>query len=679
MIQKLHKIDPADITMKSNLTRKEQEAYNQLKALSKSTIEIKKADKSDTWVIMNKEDYRQMILKEHLFTETYEKAPADSNIKVYRKLVKLVKNNRRCLTKDEVKYICDDDWNDANFYGLPKLHKCKEVTERIEKEDVEYLKMVHPASLKTRPICGGPKAVTQGGSKLLHEILSPLVPEMKSYIKDEWDFVRTLPQKVSFRANLVSCDIVSLYSSIPTELGMEALEYWIERLRSKIPSRFTKSFILELAKFVLENNYCKFDSEMFRQVIGTAMGTIFAPPYACLVIGYLEETKLFPRLLPSKFSPETCQKIIEFFYRFMDDGTTLLPIEVDLQVFLSLLNSMHPSIKYTISKPMIIRIDGLLVQMLVFLSLLIHLSGDGNIWTNVHYKPTNTHEYLNFDSHHPDHVKSNIPYVLAKRIVVFTSKDHEMRKNLEDLRVWLQNCGYPKRMIQDGFHNAQLQGPAPPKKVSKVIPLISTYCNNYDNRSVMQMTKSLLKNPREQRLKDAFENVTFINAYKQPPNLLRSLSNSKFERREENQITGVFKCKEPKCKICRLYLQVGTEVPMSDGSTWEIRCFANCNSLNVLYFLVCNFCGIVSKIGKTDNCRDRTNNHITGCRHGTQTDDFDNHVFECGPQRGMNFEPYFKLYILMVCSNYHKLLSYESSLHAQGLDTINHPNQTIEL
>ena len=187
------------------------------------------------------------------------------------------------------------------------------------------------------------------------------------YIKDEWDFVRTLPKKVTFRANLVSCDIVSLYSSIPTELGMEALEYWIERLCSKIPARFTKSFILELAKFVLENNYCTFDSEMFRQVIGTAMGTIFAPPYACLVIGYLEETKLFPHLLPSRFSPEICEKIIEFFYRFMDDGTTLLPIEVDLEVFLSLLNSMHPAIKYTVDKPMIISADGLIVQILVFM------------------------------------------------------------------------------------------------------------------------------------------------------------------------------------------------------------------------------------------------------------------------------------------------------------------------
>ena len=82
-----------------------------------------------------------------------------------------------------------------------------------------------PESLKSRPICGGPKAVTQGASKLLDRILSPLVPNMKSYIKDEWDFVRSLPKAVEGNFKLLSCDIVALYPSIPIDLGLQALEY----------------------------------------------------------------------------------------------------------------------------------------------------------------------------------------------------------------------------------------------------------------------------------------------------------------------------------------------------------------------------------------------------------------------------------------------------------------------
>ena len=36
---------------------------------------------------------------------------------------------------------------------------------------------------------------------------------------------------------------------------------------------------------------------MFLQLVGTAMDSKFVPPYACLRVGYLEETILFTRLL----------------------------------------------------------------------------------------------------------------------------------------------------------------------------------------------------------------------------------------------------------------------------------------------------------------------------------------------------------------------------------------------
>ena len=196
-----------------------------------------------------------------------KKTSIDANKKVFKELGKLTNKFSECLTKDEKKYVCNEEWTEAYFYGLPKLHKSKEVIDKIREEGKDCIKMNIPSSLKTRPICGGPNAVTQGASKLLHEILSPLVPVMKSYIKDEWDFVRRFPRHVSFDATLLSCDIVSLYTSIPIELGLEALEYWIKRLRNQIPSRFTIEFILQKAEFVLEKNYCIFFSEMFRQII----------------------------------------------------------------------------------------------------------------------------------------------------------------------------------------------------------------------------------------------------------------------------------------------------------------------------------------------------------------------------------------------------------------------------
>ena len=133
---------------------------------------------------------------------------------------------------------------------------------------------------------------------------------MKTYVKDDWDFIRKLPSHFDYPCVLASCDVVSLYTSIPHDLGLEALSYWIDKKRNLIPERFTKAFVLEAASFVLSNNNFQFDIYMFLHLVGTAMGMKFAPPYACRSVGYLKETILFPRLIPLHFTLTEC-KLIE--------------------------------------------------------------------------------------------------------------------------------------------------------------------------------------------------------------------------------------------------------------------------------------------------------------------------------------------------------------------------------
>ena len=116
-------------------------------------------------------------------------------------------------------------------------------------------------------------------SELLEKILSPLVVNLESYIKDDWDFLRKFPRQLEPDCQLYSCDVVSLYTNISHDLGIKALRYWTDKCRDLIPERFTQAFIIEAAEFVLRNNYFIFDNEMFLQVIGTATGTIFAPPH----------------------------------------------------------------------------------------------------------------------------------------------------------------------------------------------------------------------------------------------------------------------------------------------------------------------------------------------------------------------------------------------------------------
>ena len=55
---------------------------------------------------------------------------------------------------------------------------------------------------------------------------------------------------------MYSCDIETLYTSLPTELGLEAIEDWIMSKRDLIPQHFTKEFILESIELILKNKFC---------------------------------------------------------------------------------------------------------------------------------------------------------------------------------------------------------------------------------------------------------------------------------------------------------------------------------------------------------------------------------------------------------------------------------------
>ena len=59
---------------------------------------------------------------------------------------------------------------------------------------------------------------------------------------------------------------------------------------------------------------------MYNQTNGTAMGTISAPPDACLTVSYLEKIRLHIIELPKYFKTNQCDTIKECYNRYMDDG-----------------------------------------------------------------------------------------------------------------------------------------------------------------------------------------------------------------------------------------------------------------------------------------------------------------------------------------------------------------------
>ena len=67
-------------------------------------------------------------------------------------------------------------------------------------------------------------------------------------------------------------------------------ECWLDKFPESLQPRFSKQIVLESVKFILENNNLNFDYEYFSQFKVMAMGTIFAPTYANLTMGFFELT-----------------------------------------------------------------------------------------------------------------------------------------------------------------------------------------------------------------------------------------------------------------------------------------------------------------------------------------------------------------------------------------------------
>ena len=258
----------------------------------------------------------------------------------------------------------------------------------------------------------------------------------------------------------------------------------------------------------------------------------------------------------------------------MEDGQSLLPKSVNCDQFLFCLNNLHPSIVLTLESAKVVKQDGKTMQVLDFLDITIILHSNGKIETDVHYKLTNAHKYLNFTSFHPRHCKENIPYNLAKRIIVFVTNSEKMEHRLKEMEKWLIECGYPLQLIKKKVHNARLQGPAPkPDNCKNTMPFVTTYMSNVDSKPLMNTVRTLIESTKTPRLQEVFKQVKVVVGYKQPPNLKKMLTKASFKNSlnvkglRTKLEPGIFaSCKDIRCKICKLdYIQQCTSFETANG------------------------------------------------------------------------------------------------------------------
>ena len=89
-----------------------------------------------------------------------------------------------------------------------------------------------------------------------------------------------------------------------------------------------------------------------------------------------------------------------------------------------------------------------------FLDTAVHLSEDGYLRTDLYTKPTDAHSYLRYESSHPSHCKSSLPYSQFLRLRRICSRMDDFEGHSLEMYQHFQNRGYPDSILQQAYLKA---------------------------------------------------------------------------------------------------------------------------------------------------------------------------------------------------------------------------------
>ena len=635
---------------KDNLTRFERAALKELRELVDSyKIVIMPADKGGAVVILDADHYKRMVESVFNDPDYFEASDGNQMKSTMNKIAALCKKYNQQLTKEETSYLTKFDYKEANFYGLPKIHKSELIKKAALEQNSEVVKVLCPNDLKIRPIIGGPASPTSHLSELVDHLLKPFMMNLPSFVKDSKDL---LNQANEWESNpeeeytLVTMDISAMYMNISETLGLTAIRHFISEFPDLLHPRFSLDFILEAITIVLNNNISYFDGQYRRQTHGCAMGSHDSPPYASIAVGYVE--KVTYDRLHSSHGEDLANYVRKMLRRFLDDVFMKWRMSLGQPtVLFDVLNDIDPKIKFTMESG----------KSVPFLDVTFTVTNNGKLSTDIFYKPTDTHNYVPFHSFHPRKTLTNIPYSEARRLCTIISDPAIREKRLEEMRGNFRKKHYPEGVIQSGINRATalnrsdlLLQKDSTANTAKDIPFVFT--NNSSNPSVIESVRNgadvLL--PSE-RMRNVMSNRKIIAARRQPHNIRSMLFRPRFAPSESDTNGSVKACKnDPNRKVgpgqpCRCcdYLNECSSFSFHGASEpFQIRHHFTCDSSNLIYALTCGACGL-NYIGQTERTvRDRCGDYRRAINTQNFTQGVQEHLHKCG--KGVfTITPFFKI------------------------------------
>lgn len=394
--------------MTPNCPQRFVKAYHELK--NDKDLHITKADKSNAIVIMNKRDYLDKIyalLDDHNTYTKLRNDPLESVNKNFNQKLKQIVGAKSPLVKQFINMSPSLPY----MYGTVKTHK---------------------PNNPIRPIVSSIGSASYSLSKWLVNLLNPIVGTIsQSNIKNNMDLVdKLINSNVNFDFKMVSFDVKSLFTNVPVDDLLMMLSEILDNYNLPVAS----PVIIELIKLCTKDCKFSFDGNFYSQQFGLPMGNVLSATLSNIYMEFFE-TKIMKDILPAN----------ALWFRYVDDVLCLWPTNVNLDEFLPRLNSLVPSIEFTVE-----------IEencTLAFLDVLIHRQ-DKKFKFSIYRKPTNLNAYIHYYSSHSDKVKKSVfssMFLRALRICSPEFLDDEIN-NIYDISSSLK---YPKIFIDKALTAAR--------------------------------------------------------------------------------------------------------------------------------------------------------------------------------------------------------------------------------
>ena len=361
-------------------------------------IVTRKADKSNIFVILDKQEYLAKLSAILSDSSKFERLTRDPTKQLTSKLNKVITSANAAIGAQHFAKITGE-YSPGYIYGNVKIHK--------------------PGN-PLRPIISQIPAPTYELAKKLNGLLTPYTPSKYS-LKSTNDFIDIIRSSAP-QGLLASLDVESLFTNVPVE---QTIDIIIEQVyhHPTLPPLAVPKGILEtmLRSCTMDAPFRAPDGKLYRQINGVAMGSplgcLFADMYMCHV-----ENKV---LEDSDMKPHIYCRYVDDIFVSVRDTDHLDRLRQRLQTGSVLTFTTELSIDNKIP----------------FLDL--DLDGhDGTFKTKVHRKPTDKNKTMHGESECPKRYHISVIRALVRRGITHCSDWQTVHEELQFCKQTLVNNGF---------------------------------------------------------------------------------------------------------------------------------------------------------------------------------------------------------------------------------------------